>query len=132
MTPIHFTYKTDKLKVSDQGFLKEYFGSKKIEAYNLGKLVFEMYVTPSRICINDSCYDKRYFMHKLNSSYPENLFDQMILGESLYFDKKEKTKNGFIEKEGDIIYKVTKNSATFIDMKTKFVFSVKKIEKKEK
>jgi len=124
-TPVIVAFKKDNLAINDQGFLKENSFSKKIEVYNVGQLVFVLTLKNDFICINNKCYDKKLFMHKLNPNYPYNLFDLIISKKPLPNIKIIKTKNGFIQKQGSIFYLVTKNKVLFKDKSNKFLFLLK-------
>jgi len=126
-TPVVVAFKKDNLAINDQGFLKENSFSKKIEVYNVGQLVFVLTIKNNLICINDKCYDKKLFVHKLNSKYPTNLFSLIIEKNPLPNIKIEKLKNGFIQKTKNIFYLVTKNKVLFKDKQKKFLFLLKKI-----
>ena len=124
-TPVIVAFKKDRLAINDQGFLKENSFSKKIEVYNVGQLVFVLTVNSNNICINNKCYDKKLFVHKLNPNYPYNLFDLIISKKPLPKIKITKTKNGFFQKEGSLLYIVTKNKVLFKDKSNKFLFLLK-------
>ena len=124
-TPVIVAFKKDKIAINDQGFLKENSFSKKIEVYNVGQLVFVLTINNSDICINDKCYDKKLFMYKLNPNYPYNLFDLIISKKVLPKMKITKIKNGFIQKDNNIIYIVTKQKVLFKDKHKKFLFLLK-------
>ena len=124
-TPVIVAFKKDNLAINDQGFLKENSFSKKIEVYNVGQLVFVMTINSKNICINNKCYDKKLFIYKLNPKYPDNLFDLIISKKSLPNIKITKTKNGFVQKKGDIIYIVTTDKVLFKDKSNNFLFLLK-------
>ena len=124
-TPVIVAFKKDKLAINDQGFLKENSFSKKIEVYNVGQLVFVLTVNSNNICIDNKCYDKKLFIHKLNPKYPIDLFDLIISKKPLPNIKINKTKNGFFQKEDGLLYVVTKNKVLFKDKSNKFLFLLK-------
>jgi len=123
--PIIVAFKKDNIAINDQGFLKENSFSKKIEVYNVGKLVFILTINSNNICINDKCYDKKLFMYKLNPNYPYNLFDLIISKKPLLNMEIIKTKNGFIQRNKHIFYMVTKNKVIFKDKSNNFLFLLK-------
>jgi len=124
-TPVIVAFKKDHLAINDQGFLKENSFSKKIEVYNVGQLVFVMTINNSNICINNKCYDKKLFIYKLNPKYPSDLFDLIISKKPLPNIKIKKTKDGFIQKQGSMLYIVTSNRVLFKDKSNKFMFLLK-------
>jgi len=126
-TPIAFTFKAQNIKINDQGFLKTNSYSKIIEVYMMGKLAFVFKVYNSQICINDKCYDKKLFVKNLNSNYPVNLFDYLIAKKPLPNIKIVKNENGFMQKNGKILYQVTKKKVFFLDKKKKIVFFMKNL-----
>jgi len=124
-TPIIVGFKKDNLAINDQGFLKENLFSKKIEVYNVGQLVFVMSIDNKNICINNKCYDKKLFIHKLNPYYPYNLFSLILNHKPLPDIKIKKIRNGFIQKTETIFYLVTKNKILFKDNSNNFLFLIK-------
>jgi len=126
-TPVVVAFKKDNFAINDQGFLKENSFSKKIEVYQAGNLAFVFTIKNKLICINEKCYDKKLFIHRLNSSYPSDLFETILSHKPLKNVKIIKTKDGFVQITKNFIYKVTKNKAFFKDRKKSFLFLVKKI-----
>jgi len=124
-TPVIVAFKKDNLAINDQGFLKENSFSKKIEVYNVGQLIFVMTINSNNICIDNQCYDKKLFIKHLNPNYPLNLFELIIEKKPLPAMKITKTKDGFIQKQGNIIYIVTKTKVLFKDKNNKFLFLLK-------
>ena len=124
-TPVIVAFKKDQIAINDQGFLKENSFSKKIEVYNVGQLVFVLTINSKNICINNKCYDKKLFIYKLNPKYPDNLFDLIISHKPLPNMPLKKIKNGFFQKEGSLLYIVTKNKVLFKDKSNKFLFLLK-------
>jgi len=124
-TPVIVAFKKNNLAINDQGFLKENSFSKKIEVYNVGQLVFVLTLKNNSICINNKCYDKKLFIHSLNSTYPYNLFDLIISKKPLPNIKIKKTKDGFIQKTKNIFYIVTPDKVLFKDKSNNFLFLIK-------
>ena len=125
-TPVIIGFKKNNFSINDQAFLKENRFAKKIEVYNVGKLIFVLTIKDKYICINKQCYSKKLFIKNLNPTYPINLFSLIIDKKPLPNMKIKKTKNGFIQKNRDFYYIVTKNKSLFKDKKTKFLFFLKK------
>jgi hypothetical protein len=126
-TPVEVAFKKDGFAINDQGFLKENNFAKKIEVYQAGNLAFIFIVKNNIICINDKCYDKSLFIHKLNPNYPRNLFETILSHKPFKNIKIKKIKNGFIQNTKNFIYKVTENKVLFKDKQKKFLFLVKKL-----
>ena len=124
-TPVIVAFKKDNLTINDQGFLKENSFYKKIEVYNVGQLVFVLKIDNKRVCINNKCYDKALFIHQINKKYPINLFSLIIDKKPLPNIKIEKLKNGFIQKNGEIVYIVTNQKVLFKDRSHNFLFLIK-------
>jgi hypothetical protein len=127
-TPVIVAFKKDNLAINDQGFLKENYFSKKIEVYNVGQLVFVLTIKDKFICINEKCYDKKLFIHKLNPHYPTNLFSLIIEKKPIANIKIKKLKNGFIQTTDTFKYIVTDKKVLFKDKKNNFLFLLKQTQ----
>ena len=66
------------------------------------------------------------FIHKLNPTYPSNLFETILSHKSFKNVKIIKIKDGFIQTTKNFFYKVTKNKVLFKDKQKNFLFLVKK------
>jgi len=126
-TPVVVAFKKGNFAINDQGFLKENIFNKKIEVYQAGNLAFVFTIKKSLICINEKCYDKKLFIHKLNPTYPSDLFETILAHKKFKNIEIIKTKDGIIQITKNFIYKVTKNKVLFKDRKKSFLFFVKKI-----
>jgi len=126
-TPVVVAFKKGNFAINDQGFLKENIFNKKIEVYQAGNLAFVFTIKKSLICINEKCYDKKLFIHQINSKYPSNLFETILSHKAFKNIKIIKIKDGFIQVTKNFIYKITKNKVLFKDKQKNFLFLVKKI-----
>jgi hypothetical protein len=124
-TPIYAVIKTPKIKISDQGFLKEGFGYKEIIIYKAGVEPVRITVKNSFICLNDQCMDKKKFVKKYLGGY-DDLFESILNKKPLKnFDKITKLKEGFLQKDKNIFYLVTKDKVLFKDKKRKIIILIK-------
>ena len=129
--PVYLAFNTPKIKISDQGFLKEGFGYKKIIIYKAGIKPFEIVVKNSAVCLNDKCMDKERFIENIDKSYPVNLLDSILDHEPLYFlGKILKKEDGFIQKNNRFLYIVKKNSVLFKDRKKRVVIMLRYLREK--
>ena len=130
-TPVYLTFNTPKIKISDQGFLKEGFGYKKIIIYKAGIKPFEIVLKNSSVCFNNKCMDKKRFIKDIDKNYPLDLLDDILNHKPLYFlGKILKKKDGFIQKNDRFLYIVKKNSVLFKDRKKRAVIMLKYLKKK--
>jgi len=78
-TPIYAVIKTPKIKLSDQGFLKEGVGYKEIVIYKAGVEPIKIVIKNSFICFNEKCMDKEKFIKEyLSKNYPIDFFDRIL------------------------------------------------------
>jgi len=124
-TPIFMTFHSKKLKFSDQGFLKEGFGYREIIIYKDGIKPIKFTIKNSYICFQNQCFDKEKFIKKFIGNYKRDFFDKILNREILGFGKLKKTKDGFIEKDGNKFYLVTKNKVLFKDKKNNLIILIK-------
>ncbi len=131
-TPVYAVIKTPKIKISDQGFLKEGFGYKEIIIYKTGLKPFKVTIKNSYICLNSKCMDKEKFVKEyLNEDYPADIFDLIIEGKPIKnFGKITKIKSGFIQRKEGIFYKVQKDKVLFRDKNQNIVIMVKRLREK--
>ncbi|MEO1927064.1 MAG: hypothetical protein ABGX26_00025 [Nautiliaceae bacterium] len=105
-TPVYAVIKTSKVKVADEGFLKEGFGFKKLIIYKAGSVPIEITLKNSVICINNICMDKEGFIKKyLGKNYPSDFFDKILNKECVrgFFCKERKGYILFKDKKRDIL-----------------------------
>jgi len=126
-TPVEVAFRKNNFAINDQGFLKENNFATKIEVYQVGNLAFVFTIKNNSICINNKCYNKALFIHKLNPTYPSNLFETILSHKSFKNVKIIKIKDGFIQTTKNFFYKVTKNKVLFKDKQKNFLFLVKKL-----
>jgi hypothetical protein len=127
-TPVYVTFKSPKLKISDQGFLKEGYGYKEFDLYKAGAS-YKITLKNSYVCLNEKCMDKKIFVKEyLGEDYPSNFLEKVINKEPVEsFGKIIKTKNGFIQKNSRFFYKVDKKSVLFKDKKKKIIVFIKEL-----
>ena len=130
-TPVYVAFKSPKLKISDQGFLKEGNGYKSFELYKAGAS-YKITLKNSVICLNDKCMDKEKFIKEyFGAKYPSDFLDKVIEGKPVEeFGKIVKTKDGFVQKSAGIYYKATKNSILFKDKEKNVIVLIKKLREK--
>jgi hypothetical protein len=105
-TPIYAVIKTPKIKLSDQGFIKEGLGYKEIIIYKSGVSPFKITIKNSFICLNNKCMDKEKFINTyLGKEYPSDFFDKILNKECIkgFFCKKYKDKILFKDKKKGIV-----------------------------
>ena len=122
--------KSPKLKFGDVGYIRNTDKSIELELFVAGNVIEKITIN-HLICVTKGCMDKSTFNQEyLNSSYPTNILQNILLANEIYSGKnKQKTNNGFKQniknKEVDIIYKVSKNLTYFKDKKNKIIFKIK-------
>jgi len=130
-TPIYTVIKTPKIKISDEGFIKQGFGYKKIIIYKAGIKPFSITIKNSFICVNNKCQDKKVVLSSLNKNYPIDFFDRILNQKPLEFlGKIKKIENGFIQKKDGYLYKVTKNKVLFKDKNAHILILIKYLKEK--
>ena len=131
-TPVYAVIKTPKIKISDQGFLKEGLGYKEIIIYKSALKPFKVTIKNSYICLNSKCMDKEKFVKEyLGENYPVDIFDLIIEGKPIKnFGKITKIDGGFIQKKEGIFYKVQENRVLFKDKNQNIVIMVKRLREK--
>ena len=127
-TPVYVTFKSPKLKISDQGFLKEGNGYKSFELYKAGAS-YKITLKNSVVCLNDKCMDKEKFIKEyFGVNYPSDFLDKVVEGKPVEeFGKVVKTKEGFIQKSAGIYYKATKYNILFKDKEKNVIVLIKKL-----
>jgi hypothetical protein len=127
--PVYVALRTPKVKVSDEGFLKEGWGYKELEIYKAGFAPIKITLKNSYICLNSHCMDKEKFIKELSPDYPPDILDKIINGKPLSFiGKIIKLKNGFVQKNDRFYYLVAGNKILFKDKKKKIIIFIKKLK----
>ena len=131
-TPVYSVIKTPKIKLSDQGFIKEGLGYKEIIIYKSGVSPFKITIKNSFICLNNKCMDKEKFVKEyLSSDYPEDILDLIISKRPIKnFGKITFTKKGFVQKNERFFYKVEQNRVFFRDKKRNIIVMIKYLEER--
>ncbi len=123
--PIYVAFNTPKLKIADQGFLKEGFGYREIVIYKAGVEPIKITLKSNEICLNFKCVNKKAFIKSLDKGYPYDLLDRILEKKPLWFGKIIKIKDGFLQKDDRFFYKVTKDKVVFKDRAKKIVVLIK-------
>jgi len=126
--------KTPKLRFSDLAYIKHTGSAVALELFVAGKLVQKISID-YLICVNEGCMSKSGFNSEyLNSAYPDNILQNIILGKAIYKKKnflKNSTDDGFEQSIKDesvnIIYKVSAHTIYFKDRKNHIIFKIKDI-----
>jgi len=131
-TPVYVTLKTPKIKISDQGFLKEGKGYKEFELYK-GGVGYKIVLKNSSVCLNSSCMNKEKFIKEyLGEDYPPCFLDCVIEGKPVKkFGKITKINGGFIQKNVNVYYSIQKNKVLFKDRRNGIVVLIKKLMEKQ-
>ena len=129
-TPIFVTINSPKIKISDEGFLKEGFGYKEIIIYKAGNFPIKFLLKQNQICVNNKCFNKYFFIKHYFYGYEKDFFDKILSKKPLSLKFIKKTSNGFVQKSKYIIYIVKKNSVLFKDKKRKIVVFIKFLKEK--
>ena len=111
-TPIFVTIKSPKIRISDEGFLEEGTGYKKLVIYKLGSTPITIILKNNLACINNKCINKYIFVKKYFNIDDKNIFDIILNKKPFDNVKIIKIKDGFIQKKG-FFYKVTNNIVLF-------------------
>jgi len=130
-TPVYVTFKSPKLKISDQGFLKEGNGYKSFELYKAGAS-YKITLKNSVVCLNDKCMDKEKFIKEyFGANYPSDFLDKVVEGKPIEeFGRISKISDGFVQKNKNIYYKVVKNTILFKDKQKNVIVLIKKLREK--
>jgi hypothetical protein len=125
--------KTPKLKFSDLAYVKGDEDALRVELFVAGHLVESIEIA-HLICVKEGCLSKGIFNSEyLNSSYPDNILKNIILGHQIYDGKNIiKNRDGFEQtiksEDVDIVYRVRDSSIYFKDRKNRILFKIKDIE----
>ena len=124
--------KTPKLRFSDLAYIKHTSSAVALELFVAGKLVQKISID-YLICVNEGCMSKsRFNSEYLNSTYPDDILQNIILGKAIYEKKSYlKTSDGFeqtIKNESvNISYSVNSQQIYFKDKKNRIIFKIKEI-----
>ena len=125
--------KSPKLKFADLGYIRNSGTAIELELFMAGKSIKKIEIN-KLICVDEGCMTRSGFNEDyLNYSYPDNLFQHIVLGLPIYDDfNLEKTNDGFIQKikneNVDIKYKVNSKQIFFKDKKNKIIFKIKELK----
>jgi hypothetical protein len=125
--------KSPKIKFADIGYIRNSGNSIELELFVAGNAIEKITIN-HLICTNDGCMSRSGFNKEyLNSNYPDNILQNIILGTAIYDSKNLfKTEDGFEQrinsKDVKIVYKVDTNKIFFKDIKNKIIFKIKDIK----
>ena len=130
ITPVFVTIKSPKIKISDEGFLKEGFGYKEIIIYKAGNVPVKFLLKQNQICVNKKCFNKYLFIKHYFKGYKKNFFDKILSKKPLSLKNIQKTYDGFVQKSKNITYIVKKNSVLFKDRKNHIIIFIKYLKER--
>ena len=125
--------KSPKIKFADLGYVRSSGTAIELELFMAGKSIKKVEIN-KLICVDEGCMTRGGFNEDyLHYSYPDNLFQHIVLGLPIYDDANlEKTEDGFIQKikneDVDIKYKVNHKQIFFKDKKNKIIFKIKELK----
>ncbi len=129
--PILMTLKTNTLKYSDAGFLRNGTYGDEVQLFNAGFLVLELKTKQNHICLNKICLKKRRFNEKFLSKFYYDELLEDILNKRPIFGKQnlKPLKNGFsqdiLDKNKNINYIIEFKNIRFKDKKNKIFIKIK-------
>jgi len=122
--------KTKMLKFADLGYLRHNGDALELELFVAGKSVFSVSID-YLICTDGGCMSKKAFNEAyLHKSYPDTLFEKVLLGLPIYNAQNYQIiKDGFEQKVlndfVDISYRVTSKITYFKDRKNHILLKIK-------
>ena len=125
--------KSPKFKFGDIGYIRNSDKAVELELFVAGKVV-EKFSINHLICVNAGCMSKSAFNAEyLNAHYPDNLLQNILLGNTIYDAKNRVQRSGgfvqTIEDENvNIVYKVDKKVIFFKDKKNRIIFKIKDVK----
>lgn len=124
--------KSPKIKFADLGYVRNTGTAIELELFMAGKSIKKIEIN-KLICVDEGCMTRGGFNEDyLNESYPDDIFQNIILGLPIYDAKNmQKIQDGFIQKIQDenvnIKYKVTNKQIFFKDKKNKIIVKIKEL-----
>lgn len=125
--------KSPKIKFADLGYIRNSDSKIELELFIAGKSIEKITIN-HLVCISDGCMSKGGFNEDyLHYSYPSNLLQNILLGNTIYDAKNmQKKEDGFaqkiVDKYVDISYKVDSKTIFFKDKKNNIIFKIKEIK----
>ncbi|MBU0720855.1 hypothetical protein KJ877_05890 [bacterium] len=122
--------KSPKIKFADLGYVRNSSKSIELELFVAGQSIEKITIN-HLICVREGCMSKGGFnTDYLHPSYPAELLQNILLGQSIYEGKNRvKSNEGFEQyikdEEVDILYKVSSDTVYFKDKKNKILFKIK-------
>lgn len=125
--------KTKNLKFADLAYLRNTKNDIELELFIAGKVIKRIDIN-NFICVDNGCMKKSRFNREyLSEYYPDNLFQNIILGKKIYNSKNLVYINGGFQqniesKNVDIKYVVNLKGVYFKDRKNKILFKIKDVK----
>ena len=125
--------KSPKIKFADLGYIRNSDKALELELFLAGKAIKKIQMN-HLICVDEGCMSKSGFNEEyLDSSYPDDLLQNVLLGLEIYDGKNRvKTDDGFeqliVSKDVDVIYRVSASVIAFKDRKNSIILKIKDIK----
>ncbi len=125
--------KSPKIKFADLGYIRNTDKALELELFLAGRAIKKIQIN-HLVCVDEGCMSKGSFNDEyLNSSYPDDLLQNILLGLEIYDGKNRvKTDDGFeqriISKDVEITYSVTSSIIAFKDKKNSIIIKIKNIK----
>ncbi len=125
--------KSPKIKFSDLGYIRNTDKILELELFMAGTAVEKITIN-HLICTSEGCMSKSGFNYDyLNSSYPDDLLQNILLGNEIYEGKNRvKTTDGFEQNinsvDVNIKYRVDSKVIFFKDKKNRIIFKIKEMK----
>jgi hypothetical protein len=120
--PAYVLFKTPTFKYADMGFVYKNKDEIKLQIYSNAQSIMSLTVSKNSVCMSTlECMSSQSFnTNILNKYYPVTILYNILRGKEILAGKNLiKTNQGFIQQiktiHYDIVYKVAKNSISFID-----------------
>ena len=128
------TLKTPKIKFSDIAYIRHNDNALELELFVAGQVINRLSID-NLVCVqNQGCMSKSSFNAKyLEKSYPPNILQNILLGDTIYNGKnKKQTANGFEQiintQNVALIYRVTRSQIYFKDKKNHILIKIKELK----
>ena len=124
--------KSPKIKFADLGYVRNSETDVELELFMAGRCIKKIKIN-KLICVDEGCMTRGSFNEEyLSASYPDNLFQHIVLGMPIYnLQNLKNTQEGFSQKiknkDVDIKYKVNSKQIFFKDKKNNIIFKIKEL-----
>lgn len=128
------TFKTQKIKYSDVGYVRHSDKSIELELFVAGKSVEKFSINHLVCTTKDGCMPKSHFNQEyLSSAYYDDILQDIILGMPIYSGIAiQKNQDGFTQEikssDVEISYKVTNEGVFFRDKKNNIILNIRNID----